>query len=184
MASRISKKTCLIWVTLISAVLALVVTTLSCGSPSLPSKAPDFTLPTLSGANITLSELEGTPVVLNFWSIDCPACRYQLPFLESVAQRTTGEINVIAVDVGQNASTVQDFLQSFFGKNETSMIVTLDSNGETFVNYCRQYKNSGLIPFTLFVDSEGMVKYVQIGAFASEAVLWDVLHNVFGITVP
>jgi thiol-disulfide isomerase/thioredoxin len=191
MASRISKKTWLTLVILIIAVIALVGIALSCScsrpsdSTPQPQNATDFTLPTLAGANITLSELEGTPVVLNFWSISCYWCRKQLPYLEDVAQQREGEITVIAINIGQNASTVQSFVQDFFGKNETSMIVALDSNGETFVNYCQNYGNlGGSIPFTLFVDSEGVIQYKRIGAFSSETELWNTLHSVFGITVP
>jgi thiol-disulfide isomerase/thioredoxin len=182
MAGRMSKKTWSKMITLIIAVLALVGITLSCNSPSpLGSKAPDFTLPTLTGANITLSELEGTPVVLNFWATWCPYCRDDLPYFEDVAQQSEGEIKVIAIDVGESAATVQNF----FGEYEPTMIVALDENRGVFVNYCQNYNNArGSIPFTLFVDSEGLVKYTKVGAFASEAALWDVLHNVFGITVP
>ena len=74
-----------------------------------PQEAPNFTLPTMTGANITLSELEGTPVVLNFWSISCYWCRKQLPYLESVAQQSVGEIKVIAVNIADTAASVQKF---------------------------------------------------------------------------
>ncbi|MCJ7791921.1 MAG: TlpA family protein disulfide reductase [Dehalococcoidia bacterium] len=178
MAIRMSK-TWLIRVTLIIAVLALAGIALSCSSSS-PSEALNFTLPTLTGANITLSEMEGTPVVLNFWSIGCSWCRYQLPFLEAVAQQSEGEIEVIAVNVVDSAASVQNF----FGDYEPTMIVALDSNRETFVNYCQKDNPRGAIPFTLFVDSEGIIQYVQIGAFSSEAALWDKLSSVLGITAP
>jgi thiol-disulfide isomerase/thioredoxin len=182
MASRISKKTWLTQVILIIAVIALVGGALSCDSSSpLGTKAPDFTLPTLTGANITLSELEGTPVVINFWATWCGYCAPELPYFEDIAQQREGEINVIAIDVGQPISEVK----RFFGGYEPTMIVALDENSEVFVNYCQNYNNSrGSIPFTLFVDSEGLVQYVKIGAFASEAELWNTLHSVLGITVP
>jgi thiol-disulfide isomerase/thioredoxin len=167
-------------VTLIIAVIALGGIAPSCDSSS-PSEALDFTLPTLTGANITLSELEGTPVVLNFWSISCSWCRKQLPYLENVAQQSEGEIKVVAINVGDSAATVQEF----FGDYEPAMIVALDENREVFVNYCQNYDNSrGYIPFTLFVGSEGLVQYKKIGAFTSEAELWNTLHDVFGITIP
>jgi thiol-disulfide isomerase/thioredoxin len=135
----------------------------------------------MTGTNITLSELEGTPVVLNFWSISCSWCRKQLPYLENVAQQSGGEIKVIAVNIVDNATSVQNF----FGDYEPTMIIALNSNRETFVNYCQNYNNPrGAIPFTLFVDSEGIIQYVQIGAFSSEAALWDKLSSVLGITVP
>jgi thiol-disulfide isomerase/thioredoxin len=179
MAGRMLR-TRLIMLTLIITVLALVGIALSCNSSS-PSEALDFTLPALTGANITLSELEGTPVVLNFWATWCPHCITELHYFEAVAQESEGEINVIAINVGESISTIQ----TFFGDYEPTMIVALDRNGEVFVSYCQNYGNSrGYIPFTLFVDSEGLVKHIKIGEFSSEAALWDTLHNVFGITIP
>jgi len=165
---------------LIIGILALLGIGASCDSSS-PSEAPDFTLPTLTGGNVTLSELQGTPVVLNFWSIGCSFCRQQLPYLENVAQQTEGQIEVIAVNMVDSAENVQ----SFFGEYEPTMTVALDENSEVFVNYCQNFDNSRtFIPFTLFIDSEGLVQYQRIGAFASEEALWNALHDVFGITIP
>jgi thiol-disulfide isomerase/thioredoxin len=181
MASRMSKKTWLIMVILIIAFLALVGIALSCGffspsdSTSASNETPDFTLPTLTGTDITLSDLEGTPVVLDFWTTVCHNCQAELPYFEDVAQQSEGEIEVIAIDVGESASTVQNF----FGC-EPTMIVALDENRKTFVNYCQNYDNpQRAVPFTIFIDSEGIVKYVKLGAFENEAELWDTLHSVF-----
>jgi thiol-disulfide isomerase/thioredoxin len=177
MAIRMSKKTRLILVIVIIAVGAVVGIALSCGSSS-PS---DLTLPIITWNETTLSTLEGTPVVLNFWSISCAYCRQQLPYLESVAQQSEGEIEVIAVNVADSASRIQ----TFFGDYEPAMVIALDKNSEAFRDYCLAYNNTrGSIPFTLFVDSEGAVQYVKIGAFASEAALWSTLHDVFGTTTP
>ena len=173
MASRMSKK--LIRITLIIAVLALAGVALSCSSSLLSQEAPDFTLPTMAGANITLSELEGTPVVLNFWATNCPHCVAELHYFEAVAQESEGEIKVIAINVGESDSTVQDF----FGDYEPTMIVALDENGEVFVNYCEKDNPRGYIPITFFVDSEGIVKHIKIGAFQTKTELWDTLDSVF-----
>jgi len=138
--------------------------------------APDFTLPTMTGADITLSELIGTPVVLNFWSISCYWCRKQLPYLENVAQQSGGEIKVIAVNIADNAANVQNFFDDY----EPTMIIALDRNRETFRDYGLKYDNPrGSIPFTLFVDNEGIMQYKQTGAFPSDTKLWDTLHSIF-----
>ena len=172
MASRMSKKTWLIVAILINAVGVIVGVALSCNS----SSPPDGTLPIITWNETSLAAFEGTPVVLNFWSISCYWCRYQLPFLENVAQQSEGEIKVIAVNIVDTAAS----LQNFFGDYEPTMIVALDGNREAFVDYCQKYNNPrGSIPFTLFVDSEGIVQYIKIGAFSSEAELWDTLHSVF-----
>jgi len=178
MASRIPKK--LIRITLIITVLALAGVALSCSSSLLSQEAPDFTLPTMTEANITLSELEGTPVVLNFWATTCPHCLVELPYFEAVAQESGGEIRVIAINVRESASTVQ----TFFGEYEPTMIVALDKNTEVYMNYSQEDNPRGYIPITFLVDSEGIVKHIKIGAFQSETELWDTLNDVFGITIP
>jgi thiol-disulfide isomerase/thioredoxin len=186
MAIRMSKKTWLIVAIVIIAVGAIVGIVLSRNSSS-PSdstlqsqKALNFTLSTMTGANIALSELEGTPVVLNFWATTCGHCLVELPYFEAVAQKSEGTIKVIAINVGQPLSEVE----RFFGGYEPTMIVALDGSGETFVNYCQKDNPRGYIPITFFTDSEGIVQHIRIGAFQSETELWDALHDVFGITIP
>lgn len=161
----------LVRISLIMMVLILVGIGPSCDSPS------QF----ITWDETTLSTLEGTPVVLNFWSTTCRWCVKQLPYLENVARQSEGAIKVVAINIGQSASTVQ----KFFGDYEPAMTIALDKNREAFKHYCLAYNNTGgYIPFTLFVDSEGTVKYAKIGAFNSEQELRDALHDVLGITIP
>jgi len=177
MAGKMSKKTWIIVAILIVAVVALVAIVLSLNSSS-PS---DGTFSIITWNETTLSELEGTPVVLNFWSISCYWCRQQLPYLENVAQQNEGEIKVVAINMRDSASGIQ----TFFGDYRLTMIIALDEHMEAFADYCLAYNNTrGAIPFTLFVDSEGIVQYAKIGAFQSEAELWDTLNDVFGTTIP
>jgi len=172
MVSKMSKKTWLIVAILLIAVGVIVGIVMSCNSSS-PS---DLTLPIITWNETALSAFEGTPVVLNFWSIDCSWCRYQLPFFEDVAQQNEGEIKIIAINMVDSAENIQ----KFFGDYEPTMIIALDQNGEAFADYCLAHNNTrGAIPFTLFVDSEGIVQYAKIGAFTSETELWDTLHSVF-----
>jgi peroxiredoxin len=181
MARKMSKKTRLIVVIVIIAVVAIVGIVLSRSSPGpsdstlLSQKAPDFTLLTMTGANVTLSELEGTPVVLNFWATWCGPCASELSFFENVARQSGGEIKVIAINIGQPVSEVE----RFFGEYEPTMIVALDGNTEVYTNYSQEDNPQGYIPVTFFVDSEGIVKDIKIGAFASEQELWDTLDSVF-----
>jgi len=98
-----------------------------------------------------------------------------------VAQQSGGQIRVVAINVANSAAQIQ----RFFGDYEPAMTIALDGNGEAFVGYCLAYNNSGgSIPFTLLIDSQGMVQYAKIGAFASEAALWSTLHDVLGIATP
>ena len=158
MASRTSGTRLIIIAILIIVGIAIVgfaLSRISCSPPEPTPQSDD--LPIITWNKTSLSAFEGTPVVLNFWSISCGWCRYQLPFLEAVAQENEEAINVIAVNIVDNAASVQ----RFFGEYEPAMIIALDTNRETFADYCLAYNNTrGSIPFTLFVDSEGLVQYV------------------------
>ncbi len=55
-------------------------------APDLPDQAPDFTLSTLSGESVTLSDLQGQVVVVNFWATWCGPCRMEIPTFSDFAQ--------------------------------------------------------------------------------------------------
>jgi thiol-disulfide isomerase/thioredoxin len=180
MAVKMSRKIWVIVAIVVVAVGATVGVALS-DSPTDPANPPDSTLPVITWNETTLSTFEGTPVVLNFWSISCLYCRQQLPYLENVALQSEGNLEVIAINTQDSASRIR----TFFGDYEPTMTIAVDRNGQAFRSYCLAYDNAGgYIPFTLLIDSEGTVQDKRIGAFASEAQLWDTLNDVLGITAP
>jgi len=183
MAVRMSRKIWIIVVIVVVAVGATVGITLSHNpaGPAGPASPPDSALSVITWNETSLSTLEGTPVVLNFWSISCPYCVQQLPYLENAAKQSEGQLEVIAVNTRDSASRIR----TFFGDYEPTMTIAVDVNGQAFRDYCLAYDNAGrYIPFTLLIDSEGIVQDKRIGAFASEAQLWDTLNDVLGITAP
>ncbi len=110
-------------------------------SPSLPEKlglivikdevaAPDFTLPTMADTEITLSDLQGKPVVLNFWATWCSFCVAELPYFDKAIKEHAGEATIVAVDIQEEASQVKNFLQKLFDGKEVSFIVALDKNAQ------------------------------------------------------
>ena len=133
--------------------------------------APDFTLPTMTGGEITLSELQGTAVVLNFWAVKCPPCTEELPYFDTVARDYADQATIIAVNVMESASKVQQF----FGDGEIHFTVALDGSGQVTSSYGIRFT-----PTTFFIDSHGLVRYAKIGPFASERELEasiDILLN-------
>ena len=158
---------------LLIAAFALVGSAISCASPEIApqvdKQAPDFTLDTTSGTEITLSELRGTPVVLNFWAIYCPTCRAELVRFEAVAEQSNGDMAVITVNAGESRSKVEQF----FGDYKIPFTVALD--GDTRVS---QSYNVRYIPTTFFIDSKGIIRYIKVGAFTSETELGEALESI------
>lgn len=65
-------------------------------APDLPDAAPDFTLAVLDGDTVTLSDLQGAPVVLNFWAPWCGPCRAEVPQFSRFA-RANPEVHVLGI---------------------------------------------------------------------------------------
>lgn len=64
--------------------------------------APDFTLPTVDGKQVSLVEaLTKGPVVLAFFKISCPVCQYAFPFFERLYQANRGD-NVTVLGISQD----------------------------------------------------------------------------------
>ena len=127
-------------------------------------KAPVFTLPTLDGSEITLSDLRGRFVVLNFWTTKCPPCVAEMDYFEAAARTYPDELTILTVDIRESESKVRDF----FGDDEKTFTVVLDKTGEVTSAYGIRYT-----PTTLFIDTEGNVPYAKIGAFASQEQFED-----------
>jgi len=157
---------------LLLGVFALAGSAAACTSPEtapqLDKQAPDFTLDTMGGEEITLSELRGTPVVLNFWAIYCPACRVELVDFEELAEQN-GDMAVIVVNTGDSRSRVEQF----FGNYELHFTVALGAG--TQVSY--QY-NLWAFPTTFFIDRKGIIRYIKVGAFTTEAGLEEALASI------
>jgi peroxiredoxin len=135
-------------------------------SPSIATigkPAPDFTLQNLDGESVSLSDLRGNPVMINFWNTGCPPCRNEMPYLQEVydENRDTGLV-LLTINIGQSASTVNDFLE----ENKLALPVLLDSDGAV----TQRYGMPG-IPTTFFIDSGGILRVKVIGGFPTKEAI-------------
>jgi len=82
-------------------------------SVAVGDTAPDFKLEDTKGNLVSLSEMRGKVVMLNFWATWCPPCKEEMPSMEKLNQVMAGEDFVmLAVNVEQNGrSVVPPFLK-------------------------------------------------------------------------
>ncbi len=120
--------------------------------------APDFTLPLLGGGQLTLSDLQGRPVMLNFWYLDCPPCRAEMPYLDAAGAAYQGTAHVVVLNIGDRETSVSQY----FGDANLHMEVPLDFDGRVAAEY-----SIGFTPTTFLIDSEGIARFVKVGPFAN-----------------
>ena len=127
--------------------------------PKVGAAAPDFSLNSLDGQVVQLSQFRGYPVLLTFAESWCPDCQAEAPVLQSLHQ-SHPEVVVLMADK-EDASLVRKFAADFGMKYP----VLLDESG----TISRQYQIYA-IPTTFFIDSDGMIRYVLIEASTPEAL--------------
>tara|TARA_B100000575_G_C22977088_1_gene563866 strand:- start:137 stop:622 length:486 start_codon:yes stop_codon:yes gene_type:complete len=124
--------------------------------PQIPEIAPDFTVQTLEGDAITLSELRGSPVVINFWATWCGPCRQEVPAFSAFA-KAHPEIPVLGLSVDDGPiSRVKRIVK------EWSIAYPVAVVGEALQ---AQYDISTL-PTTVVLDENGKVTRVHVGVMS------------------
>lgn len=142
-------------------------------SPREGFLAPDFTLTTLDGEQLTLSELRGDPVVLNLWATWCPPCRAEMPALQEVYEQNRARgLKVIAVNMTfqDSASEAEAFVRQY----ALTFPVLLDTTGAVGNSYQMR-----ALPSTFFIDQEGVIQQVIIGGPMAEATLQAAVEALF-----
>ena len=138
-------------------------------APAVGHPAPDFSLPTVDGGMVTLSELRGTPVVLNFWATWCPPCRAELPELQAASLRYADKIAIIGVNQVESVGLVAAFVSDM----GLTFAIPLDAQGQV----SRFYQVRSL-PTSFFIDRDGVIRQMQIGP-VTEATLVQLLGTVY-----
>jgi len=136
--------------------------------------APDFTLTTLEGANIKLSDYQGRRIMLNFWASWCAPCLAETPDLVSAYNNLLkqGESDILFVGIGVN-DDIQN-LRKFAENNRVPYLIVHDPTSVVADAY-------GVIamPITVFIDEKGLVYRKFIGAVKQQQVM-DVFKEMKG----
>lgn len=122
--------------------------------PTTGAEMADFTVEGLNRADVSLSDLRGKPVILNFWASWCPPCREEMPLLKRLSSEYGGQVYIIGLNYAEDAVTVQDFVT----ENRITFPVWLDPQGKiSDLYYVHSY------PTTFFIDAEGILRAQHIG---------------------
>jgi len=128
--------------------------------------APDFTLTDMQGKHVSLSDLKGKVVILNFWATWCPPCKEEMPSMERLYRQFKDQgLVIVAVNVEKDG---RGAVQSFLQRSPYTFPILLDSDAEV-QNLYKVFR----FPETFILDRNGMVVEKVVGAIdwtSSQAV--------------
>lgn len=142
-------------------------------APQVGFAAPDFSLETLDGERIALSDLRGRPVLLNFWASWCGPCRAEMPAIQRVYERLSPE-GAVVLAVNVTAQDSREAAQAFAGAHALTFPILLDTSGEV----ARLYQNRAL-PSSFFIDTQGIIREIVIGGPMAEALVAIRMESLF-----
>ena len=130
---------------------------------SVGSAMYDFTLTTIDGETLTLSELLETKsaVVLNFWYTGCTWCEVEFPGLEAAYQLYKSDIAVIAIDpMGESAAQIRSYVNA----HRLTFPVVKDDSFYRYFDMNVGGTGTRGYPTTVVIDGEGAVSFLHMNA--------------------
>lgn len=126
--------------------------------------APDFTVTDILDNEITLSELRGKTVWINFWGSWCPPCRAEMPDIKAAYEQLAPEgVVLLAISIGESEATATDYamLNKLPFPIISDQYQTATGEGYPIYNY----------PTHIFIDPDGVVRHVVLTGVTTDDVI-------------
>ena len=134
--------------------------------------APDFTLTTLDGKKVQLSELKGKKVIVNFWATWCPPCKAEMPHMQNFYEDFSDEENIEILAVNMTSEDKEESVQNFVQDYELTFPIPLDTEGVVGETY-----QVLRIPTSYMIDTKGRIQN-KIEGPMDENMIKDFVSNL------
>lgn len=121
-------------------------------------QAPNFRLHSDDGRHLSLADLQGRPVLINFWATWCTPCRLEMPDIVKAATNHP-QLVILAVNVQEELDQIQPFAEEF----QMTIPIVRDAAG----NLRQAYEVRGM-PTSVFIDKDGKIATVWSGLLTAE----------------
>jgi peroxiredoxin len=129
--------------------------TMNVNALELGQAAPDFTLKSMAGTNLKLTEQRGKIIVINFWASWCGPCREEMPVLQKFYDKYQDlGVSVWGINVEQENQAGRDFLADL----NLSFPILFDASNTISLMY-----QVAAMPTTIIIDRDGLIRYAFQG---------------------
>ena len=136
-------------------------------APEVGRAGPDFLLEQPGGGTLRLSDLQGQPIVLNFWASWCAPCRAEMPELvRAYAEFRDDGLEIVAVNLQETNKKILDFADEF----GIEFPIAIDRDGE-LKDVWRLGGPFGGIPSSYFLDEAGIVQDIVYGPLTDDMLV-------------
>ena len=125
--------------------------------PEVGFSAPDFTLLSINGDKISMSDLRGKNIILNYWVTWCIPCKEEMPTLQKIHQEYS-EKGLVVLSVDGIKQDHLDTVKSLLETNHLTFPVVLDEGDTIYQSY-----RIGFLPTTIFIDEFGIIRHIMLG---------------------
>ncbi|MCA5005098.1 TlpA family protein disulfide reductase [Sphingobacterium sp. WQ 366] len=127
--------------------------------------APDFTLEDLNGQKVSLSDLKGKIVILDFWATWCSPCIQSFPGMQASIEKYKDDdrIKFIFVNTWESDINPQEKVKTFL-KNNNYLFNVLFDNSNTPVNAIATSYGVRGIPHKVVIDQNGFIRFESSGS--------------------
>ena len=136
---------------------------------ALTHPALDFTLQSIQGTKVSLTDFLGNKIILmNFWATWCPYCITEIPHLNKIKTTLADHVQVLSIDILESLEKVKKMAQ----KEGITYDILLDQKGEV----ARRYRVKGT-PTSIVIDKKGNIAYYGYELDKAEQVIKSLLGN-------
>ncbi len=142
-------------------------------------KAPDFTLVSLEGDRITLSDLRGSVILLNFWATWCGPCIMEIPDLNRLQEKYQDKgLEVIGITLTSGSPEIISIFAEDQGMNYKVLRDIMGSETEIVTNMYGQATGAPItgVPTSFIIDRDGYIVKTYIGP-RSERIFYNDLKR-------